>query len=275
MPFKNILYAKTGGVARITLNRPEVLNALSNALLDELVVALNQAEADDEVRVVVINGAGRAFCAGYDIEPGGPAVYGGESAIIKDWLWLQGNDKKIGTIWNLRKPVIAQVHGYCVAGGNDVAGQCDIVIAAEDALFMHPQGRRLGITWMHMTAYHAGLQWAKMLAFTGDPVTGKDAERIGLVAKAVPEDKLQDTVDALANRIALMPPDILYINKRAINGVAEGMGLRNALNAGCALDVISHQTQAVQDFGKAAAEKGLKQALADNEAPFKKAPRGF
>ncbi len=276
MDYENILYEKKGRVARITLNRPEHLNALSGALMAELVNALGEAEQDDGVGAVVIKGAGRAFCAGYDIEPGKTGEYSaGTSPIMDDLIAMQGNTKNLTTIWKLRKPVIAQVHGYCVAGGNDVAGQCDIIIAAENAMFMHPQIRRLGLTWLHMAAYHAGLQWAKMMVFTGDPVSGKQAEQIGLVAKAVPEEKLEEEVNKLAERIACVPSDLLALNKAAINRVAEEMGLRNVFEAGTALDTIAHYTNAVHSFVEMAEEKGLKEALAENDAPFKKLPKPF
>ncbi len=276
MKYENILYEKKGRVARIILNRPEHLNALSGALMKDLVSALGEAEKDDGVGVVIIKGAGRAFCAGYDIEPGKAGEYSaGTSPIMDDLIAMQENTKNLTTIWKLRKPVIAQVHGYCVAGGNDVAGQCDIIIAAENAMFMHPQIRRLGLTWLHMAAYHAGLQWAKMMVFTGDPVSGKQAEQIGLVAKAVPEEKLEEEVNKLAERIACVPPELLALNKAAINRVAEEMGLRNVLEAGAALDTISHYTNAVHDFVKLATEKGLKDALEVSNAPFNKLPKPF
>lgn len=274
MTYKNILYEKQGRIARLTLNRPEKLNALSAALLDEYVAALVAAEQDDEVSVIIVKGAGRAFSAGYDIEPGKPGEYGAGS-VLGDLARMQGNTKKITTAWNLHKPVIAQVHGYCVAGGNDIAGQCDIIIAAENAIFMHPQIRRLGLSWQHMTTYNAGAQWAKILMFTGDPVSGKEAERIGLVAKAVPEGKLEEEVNKLAERIALVPSELLALNKAAINRVIEEMGLRNTLEAGMELDVIAHNTKAVQDFRRMAEEQGLRAALTASEAPFAALPKPF
>lgn len=274
MTYENILYEKQGRIARLTLNRPEVLNALSNALLDEMDAALIEAEEDEGVGVIIIKGAGRAFSAGYDIEPGKAGEYG-ETPVLDDLLYLQGLDKRITAIWNLRKPVIAQVHGYCIAGGNDVAGQCDIIIAAENAVIAQPQIRRLGLTWMHMFPYKCGAQWAKILMFTGDSISGKEAERIGLVAKAVPEDKLEEEVNKLAERIALVPSELLTLNKAAINRAFEEMGLRNAFNASSELDLIAHNTRAVQDFRRMAEEKGLKAALAENEAPFKALPRPF
>ncbi len=276
MEYSCIRYEKRDGIAKIILNRPDHLNALSKALLNELVASLKEAEADAEVRVVIIKGAGRAFCAGYDIEPGKPEEYSaGVTPILDDFNAMRELTNKLTTIWKLQKPVIAQVHGYCAAGGNDVAGQCDIIVAAENAQFMHPQVRRLGLIWMHMAAYHAGLQWAKMMMFTGDPVSGKQAEQIGLVAKAVPENRLEEEVEKLARRIACVPAELLALNKMAINRVAEEMGLNNVFSAASALDTISHYTGAVRNFIKAADEKGLREALAENDAPFKKLPRPF
>lgn len=276
MDYSCILYEKKDAIAKITLNRPDHLNALSRTLLSELVAALKEAEHDAGVKVVIIKGAGRAFCTGYDIEPGKPGEYSaGVAPILDDYKAMTELTDKLTTIWKLQKPVIAQVHGYCVAGGNDVAGQCDIIIAAENAQFMHSQVRRLGLIWLHMAPYHAGLQWAKMMMFTGDPVTGKQAEQIGLVAKAVPENRLEEEVEKLARRIACVPSELLAVNKMAINRVAEEMGLNNVFGAASALDTISHYTGAVRNFIKLAEEKGLREALAENEAPFKKLPKPF
>jgi len=273
--YKNIIYKKHDRITRITLNRPDVLNALSFDLLDELESALAEAEQDSGVGVIIIQGAGRAFSAGYDIQPGKPGVHNA-GPIFSDLIYLQKVGRKVTAPWNTTKPVIAQVHGYCVAGGNDLAGQCDIIIAAENAKIMLPQIRRIGVALpLNMFAYNAGLQWAKMLVFTGDSVTGKEAEGIGLVARAVPEDKLEDEVTKLALRIAMVPYELLALNKAAINRVAEAMGLSNVLNFGAELDAISHFTKPVQDFKKLAEEKGLKDALAENEAPFKALPKSF
>jgi len=274
MAYQNILYEKRGRIARITLNRPEKLNALSTALMQDYADALTEAEQDEEVRVVIVKGAGRAFSAGYDIEPGKPGEYSG-SPVMDDLVRMQRQTAKLTTAWNLRKPVIAQVHGYCVAGGNDVTGQCDVTIAAENAIFMQPNIRRLGLTWMHMLAYKVGPQWAKIMMLTGDSINGKEAEQIGLVAKAVPEDKLEEEVNRLAERMAQVPAELLALNKAAINRVYEEMGLRNVFNSLMELDVISHNTKAVQDFRKMSEEQGLKAALAANEGPFQKLPRPF
>lgn len=280
MAYENILYETEGRVARITLNRPEKMNALSHALLEEYADALTEAEQDREIRVAIVKGAGRAFSAGYDVG-GAPKKTGKEyttpstTPFLDDRAGLNYVWGKTTTPWNLAMPVIAQVHGYCVAGGNDVAGQCDIVIAAEDAVIQQPQIRRLGLTFTHMFPYKCGAQWAKILMFTGDPISGREAERLGIVARAVPADKLDEEVTKLAERIALVDPTLLAMNKFAVNQVYEEMGLRGAFTAANAFDTISHTAKAMQDFMKTSREQGLKAALAENEGPFRESPRPF
>jgi len=278
MSYENILYEVSNRIARVTLNRPEKLNALSHALLEEYAAALVEAERDPDVGVVVVKAAGRAFCAGYDVGGGGSGDYANirsKAPFLADRLSLQFLDDKITTAWRLVKPVIAQVHGICVAGGNDIAGQCDIIIAAENATFGHPQIRRLGLTWMHMFPYKCGAQWSKILMFTGDSISGKEAERIGVVARAVPEDKLEEEVEKLAARIALVDPTLLAMNKLAVNRVFEEMGMRNAFNAANAYDTIAHTAEAMQEFNRIAREQGLRSALEANEGPFGQSPRPF
>jgi enoyl-CoA hydratase len=276
MEYENILYEASDRIARITLNRPEKMNALSTALLTEYADALGRAERDREVRVVIVRAAGRGFCAGYDVGGGGHNAGGPSTTpFLDDRANLQFLDDTITKAWKLVKPVIAQVHGVCVAGGNDIAGQCDIIIAADNATFGHPQIRRLGLTWMHMFPYKCGPQWSKMLMFTGDSISGTEAERIGVVARAVPEDKLEEEVEKLAARIALVDPTELAMNKLAVNRVFEEMGMRNAFNAAISLDTIAHTSEAGREFGRIAREQGFKAALAANEAPFREFPRPF
>lgn len=278
MAYDNILYETDEGMAVLTLNRPERLNALSRGLLAEYVEALRAAERDDAVRVVVVRGAGRSFCAGYDIGGGGSRA-GGAARPAAPRIDDQNSLKLLwgssAVAWSLSKPVIAQVHGHCIAGGNDIAGQCDIVIAGENAIIQQPQVRRLGLTFNHMFPYKCGPQWAKILLLTGDPVSGREAERLGIVAMAVPEDDLDETVMALAKRIALVDPTMLATNKHAVNRVYEAMGLREATDAANSLDVMAHQAEVMNQFSKTSREDGLKAALAENEAPFRESPRPF
>ncbi len=158
----------------------------------------------------------------------------------------------------------------------EIIGQCDIVVAAENAIFMNPHVRGWAISYLHMAVYNAGIQWTKMLMFTGDPISGKQAERIGLVVKAVPEDKLEEEVNKLAMRIALVPSELLALNKAIINRVVEEMGVRNVLNAGLELDVIARtKNPFIEEFRKMAEEKGWEAAYDAVEAPFKALPKSF
>lgn len=273
MAYEFIAYEKKDRVVRIILNRPATLNSLTEPLLDEWVDALQAAEKDADVRVIVIKGAGRAFCSGYTMERSREYA---DITSFDGWVGRQDWTKKIATTWNLRKPVIAQVHGYCVSGGMEMIGQCDIVIAAEDAIFMNPHVRGWAISYLHMGVYHAGPQWTKILMFTGDSISGKQAERIGFVAKAVPPDKLEETVSRLANRIALVPSELLAFNKAMVNRVVEEMGLKNMLNAGVELDVIARtNNRFIEEFRKLAEEKGWKEAFEAIDTPFRALPKPF
>jgi enoyl-CoA hydratase len=272
--YENILYEVSERIARITLNRPEKLNALSRALLTEYGAAMGEAERAPDVRVIIVRGAGRAFSAGYDVGGGGGhARVQSKTPFLEDRANLHFNDDMLTTAWKIPKPVIAQVHGYCVAGGNDVAGQCDIIIAAEDASFGHPQIRRLGLTWMHMFPYKCGSQWTKMMMFTGDFISGKEAAEIGVAARAVPADQLEAEVEKLAARIALVDPTLLAMNKMAVNRVFETMGMRSAFDSAIEMDTIAHTATAMQDFNRISREEGLKSALENNEGPFRDTPR--
>ena len=279
MTYECILLEISNKIATITLNRPKQLNALSETLLTEYVEALRTAENDPNVRVVIVKGAGPGFCAGYDAA-GGNDNYTEEKAedaapFVDDKKSLDRMWGATTTAWNLTKPVIAQVHGYCVAGGNDIAGQCDVVIAAEDAIIQQPQVRRLGLSFNHMFPYKCGPQWSKILLLTGDPVSGKEAESLGLVAMAVPEEQLEEQVLKLANRFALIDPTMMAMNKLAVNRAYESMGLNQARETANTLDTVAHVAPIMQKFVKTAMDSGFKEALAENEAPFKAGERPF
>ena len=275
MEYQSVIYEHNGPVVKITLNRPESYNSLSMELLNELEASLLEAENDDNVHVIVLKGAGRGFCSGYNISPASGTMYG-KATVIKDITRLKTTFKKMHTIWNLRKPVIAQVHGFCLAGGTDLIGQCDIVIAAESSRFGYPGSKRLGAGIMaNMYAYNVGPQWAKILCFTGDMIGAKIAEQIGLIAKAIPDEKLEEEVDKLAQRIAAVEPELVTINKIAINRVYELMGAKTMFDFGCELDGIAHTVDTIVDFKKLAKEQGLKAALEANEKPFKDLPKAF
>ncbi len=265
-----------GAIATITLNRPEKRNALSRALLREMREALLEADDLRAVRCVILQGAGKDFCAGYDVST--PAITNdfdanlyrqpGSASIADDTWRLERNQSDIMTLFDMHKPVIAAVHGNCVAGGTDLALSCDMVIAARDARIGFPATRAMGTPPMHMWLHNVGPQWAKRLLLTGDSVTGRDAARIGLVLKAVPTAKLQAEARALANRMALIDADMLAANKRIVNMGLELMGARTLQRFAAETDARSHQSAAAKDFARVAREEGLSTAFKRRDAPF-------
>ena len=277
--FNTILYEVADGRARITLNRPEKLNALSLELQAELNEALWEADNHRDVHCVIIRGAGRAFSAGYDLTGGGRRVpvsriedggnrYRGGRSIDDDAWQLERAQRFRMALFDMHKPTIAQVHGYCLAGGTDVALLCDMVIAAEDATFGFPPARDLGALPNNMWLYNVGPQWAKRLTLTGDTVTGAEAQRIGLVLKAVPADLLEAEVEGLADRMALIDPDLLSANKRIINLGLELMGARTLQRLAAENDVRGHNTRAAAAYMQSVREVGLKETLRQRDAKF-------
>jgi len=277
--FNTILYEVADGRARITLNRPEKLNALSLELQAELNEALWEADNHRDVHCVIIRGAGRAFSAGYDLTGGGRRVpvssieddgnrYRGGRSIDDDAWQLERAQRLRMALFDMHKPTIAQVHGYCLAGGTDVALLCDMVIAAEDATFGFPPARDLGALPNNMWLYNVGPQWAKRLTLTGDTVTGAEAQRIGLVLKAVPADLLEAEVEGLADRMALIDPDLLSANKRIINLGLELMGARTLQRLAAENDVRGHNTRAAAAYMQSVREVGLKETLRQRDAKF-------
>ncbi len=262
MAHEFILTEMREGVLHITLNRPEKLNALNPGLLREVLDEVRRAEGDPQVGAIVIKGAGRSFCAGFDITPtGGPAP--GEKSIRTDINEMGRSSGRMSEIWNLTKPVVAQVHGYCLAGGTDLALHCDIIIAAEDARFGFPPVRDMGAPATHMWTYLVGPQWAKRILLTGDMIDGKTAERIGLALKAVPAAQLEEEAQTLAAHIAGVPYELLAANKSICNKAIELMGRSLLQELARETDAIAHRSEAAIAFSRLAREKGLKAALAE------------
>jgi enoyl-CoA hydratase len=277
--FEQIIYEVVNKTAKITLNRPEKLNALSMQLQSELCEALWEADNDREVHSVIIRGAGRAFSAGYDLAGGGKKVpvsrvqseertYRGGRSIDDDAWQLERSLRYRMAIFDMHKPVIAQVHGYCLAGGTDITLLCDMVIAADDAIFGFPPARDLGALPNNMWLYNVGPQWAKRLTLTGDTVSGSEAQSIGLILKAVPADLLEQEVEGLASRMSHIDPDLLSANKRIINMGLELMGARTLQRMASENDVRGHNTAAAANYQKSVAENGLKATLSARDAKF-------
>lgn len=265
-----VLIEPIGGVRRLTLNRPERHNPLTPRCIRELLAAVAEAERDGDARVVVIRGSGGSFSSGYgilpdDIEPGDAAPPSGIEGDAEAMLELAAGWAKV---WDCRLPVIAQVHGNCLAGGTDLALHCDIVVAADDARIGFPPVRSMGVPPTNMWLYHLGPQWTKRLLFTGDTVSGAEAATIGLVQAAVPESELDDYALALASRMALVGRDLLAANKRVVNEGVELMG-RSRLQRFAALnDAMAHRSKDARAFTARAGEVGLKKAVLERDAPF-------
>jgi len=265
--FQTVLYEQEGAVGYITLNRPEKLNAMSGQLRDDLEAALREADRGDEVRVVVLRAAGRAFCAGYDITPQTRTT---AFSIAQDRDRLRKSIERWLAMWNYRKPIIAQVHGFCLAGGGELAGMCDLIFCAEDAQFGHPAGRALGIPpTLGLWPMKIGMLKSKELLFTGDIIDGREAARIGMVNRAMPAAELPEFVRAFANRVAQVPLDALSVHKHVVNRWFEIMGLRTGAAEGAEFDAIYHETPAAHEFARIAREQGLKAALAWRDTPFR------
>lgn len=277
--YEFIRYEVAQGRARITLNRPDKCNALSMNLLQELHHALWRADDEKAVHAIVIKGAGSCFSSGYDLDPAGRAaptdgvarrdgnLYA-EPTIDDDSWRLERAQSLRMAIFDLHKPVIAQVHGYCLAGGTDIALLCDMVIVADDAVIGFPAARDLGSLPNQMWLYHAGPQWAKRLLLTGDTVTGVEAAQIGLALKSVPLDDLEAECEGLLDRLALIDPDLLSSNKRVVNLGMELMGARTLQRLAAENDARAHRAPATQIFKDNVKTKGLKAALKARDGGF-------
>ena len=274
MTYEFIKYEVTdNGVAKVLLNRPEKLNALSLPLQAELYECLQAADDDPAVRVITLRGAGRAFCAGYDVTP--PQTDEDRRAseerrgnIRQDMHRLRKTARLMTSVFDLSKPVIAGIHGHVIAGGTDLALHCDMVIAAADANIGFPPVRSMGTPPTHMWTYMVGPQWAKWFMLTGETVSGKEAQEMGLVLKSVPAEGLDAAVDGLANKIAKIPWEMLAANKSIVNKALDLMG-RNMMQVIAAeTDAVSHQSSIVREFNRISSEEGLKAALAWRDAPF-------
>ena len=231
------------GVRRITLNRPEKRNAMNNALRTELFSALEAHDRDPEVRVTIIRGAGPAFCSGYDLSAnnreGQPYHTAGglgqwSRHVVDGWF----------RVWDLAKPVIAQVHGYCLAGGTELATACDLVYVAEDAQIGYPPVRLMSPPDMQFHPWMMGMRQAMESMLTGDSLSGAEAARRGWANRAHPADQLEAEVLAVAERVAKLPAELAAINKRSVHRAMEIMGMRAAIRAGTEIQALAFQTEA-------------------------------
>ena len=255
---------------RLTLDRPDQHNPLTARCIREVLGAVAAAGADPSSRAIVIRGAGRSFCSGYGVLPddlelgeaSGPATIEADvqAMLALSSGWSQLLDCPI--------PIIAQVHGNCLAGGTDLALHCDLVVVATDARIGYPPVRAMGVPPSNMWLYHVGPQWTKRLLLTGDTIDGTTAAAIGFAQAAVAPEALDTDVASLAARMALVGRDVLVANKRVVNAGLELMG-RSLLQRFAGLnDAVAHQAPEARSFAERSRAVGLRQAISELNAPF-------
>jgi enoyl-CoA hydratase len=254
-------------VRRITLNRPEKRNALNHHLRGQLIAELQRADADDDVRVTIVRGAGSCFSAGYELGNGNEGVDLPHFTAPGEGQWPRHVTETWMSIWDLAKPVIAQVHGYCLAGGSELATGCDLVYVAHDAKMGYP-AVRFGVPDMHFHPWFLGMRAAMEMMVTGDSISGDEAVRLGWANRAFPEEDLDEEVLQVAQRIALIPSDIVQLNKRLVHRQMDAMGLRAGIRAGTEICALGIHQPTMHAFISKMRSEGLTTALQERDAPF-------
>jgi enoyl-CoA hydratase len=254
-------------VRRLTLNRPDKRNALNHALRGRLIEELQRADGDDAVRVTIIRGAGSCFSAGYELGDGNDGLEPPWFTAGGEGWWPRHVTESWMGIWDLAKPVIAQVHSYCLAGGSELATGCDLVYVADDAKIGYP-AVRFGVPDMQFHAWFMGMRTAMEMMITGDSISGTEAARLGWANRAFPAADLDAQVLAIAERVALLPPDIVQLNKRTVHRAMDVMGLRTAIRNGTELCSLAIHQPSFRTFINARIEKGLTAALQERDEPF-------
>jgi enoyl-CoA hydratase len=272
--FETIDYTAADGIARLVLNRPERLNAITAQLTADLRSAVHAATEDESVRVLILSGAGRAFCAGYDLDWGTKAEDANQRAMagnwdpVRDYLGMSRNVRAFMSLWECPKPVIAQVHGWCVGGGTDMALCSDLIYMADDAQIGYPPSRVWGTPTTMMWVYRLRLEHAKRLVLSGQSLTGPEAERVGLISKSVPAADLAATVTDLASKLATIPANQLAMSKLLVNQAYENMGLRTTQILGTVFDGIARHTPEGVEWRDLAMQEGFREAVRRRDAPW-------
>lgn len=232
------------GIRRLTLNRPEKRNALSNDLRRELLSALEGADKDPEIRVIIVRGAGPCFSAGYDLSPEASTQVPPYYTAGGPGFWPRHVVEGVFRIWDMAKPVIAQVHGWCLAGATELATACDLVYLGDDARIGYPPVRGMSPPDNQFHPWLCGFRSAMEQMLTGDALTADEAVRVGFANRAFPVDDLEREVLAIAERVAKVPPEVQQINKRSVHRAMEAMGLRSAIRAGTEMQALAMTTEA-------------------------------
>jgi enoyl-CoA hydratase len=253
-------------VRRLTLNRPDKRNALNDALRGALFEALRDADSDPSVSVVVIRGAGSCFSAGYDLGSPNSDV---ERRIAKhDGWWSRHVVNNWFEMWDMATPIIAQVHGYCLAGGTELATACDLVYVADDAQIGYPPVRLMSPPDMQWQTWLMGLRRGMEALLTGDSMSGVEAVAAGFANRAHPVGELDDAVLAMAERVAKVPPDLLALNKRAAHRAMEAMGIRTGMRATAEIQALGFHQRSSRDYMRTFAEQGVTAALSHRDKAF-------
>jgi len=266
-----VLFEKTGRIGRITLNRPEVMNAIDDEVPALLSQAVAEANADGDVHAIILAGNGPAFCAGYDLtyyaegNGNGQATQDMPWDPMQDYAFMSRNTEHFMSLWRSHKPVICKLHGHAVAGGSDIALCADMIVMAEDAKIGYMPARVWGCPTTAMWVYRLGPERAKRMLLTGDKIDGIEAERIGLVMKTVQAAELDDAVEILAQRMASVPVNQLMMQKMVINQAVEAMGLGNTQRLATLLDGITRHSPEGINFKQRAEAVGWKQAVDERD----------
>ena len=275
--YETLLTDLDDGLLTITFNRPEALNTIVPPMPQEFEQVMAQASRDEAVKIIVVRGAGRSFCAGYDF---GDGFHHWDESLTSDGQWDPAKDASWGTnrytsphqqffsMWRCPKPVIAQVHGWCVGGGSDNALCADIVIASEDAVIGTPYSRMWGAYLTGMWIYRLGLAEAKWRALTGEPFTGREAADVGLINEAVPFADLEDRVAEVVAKLRTIPWSQLMAQKMLVNHAYEQMGLGSVQTLGPILDGVMRNTPDARAWIETAEAAGVRQAITDRDGPF-------
>ena len=272
MDFGTVLYESSGRVATITLSRPERFNAINETMPEEIASAFDYASKDDSVHVVVLTGAGRGFCGGYDLKEfaentgDNPGVQEMPWDPMIDYNFMSRCTQNFMSIWRCNKPVIGKVNGDAVAGGSDIALCCDIIIMNEKARIGYPPSRVWGCPTTAMWIYRLGLEKAKFMLFTGDLISGKKAEEMGLVFQSAPLKELDDVVLRLTERIIGVPKNQLMMMKMMVNQAYEKMGLTSTQTIATLFDGMARHSPEGVWFKQRAEKVGFKQAVAERDS---------
>lgn len=264
-PYRTVTLERRGRIATLTLNRPDRLNAIDDRMPGEIRAAVEAANADERVHVIVLQGAGRAFCAGYDLKDYAEGKHAANQPMpwdpMRDYAMMKRNTEDFMSLWRSHKPTIAKVHGYAAAGGSDIALCCDLIVMADDAKIGYMPARVWGCPTTAMWVYRVGPQRAKRMLLTGDLIDGRTAADWGLALDAVPASELDATVATLADRIAGVPNNQLMMMKLMINQAVDAMGLEQTQMFATLFDGITRHSPEGTWFRRYAEKHGFHAAV--------------